>query len=143
MNYYNGYQIPNSYTMQNTYAAQAPMQPQGNIVWVQGKTSAEVYPIAPGNKLMLMDSNEPVLYVKEADITGKLLPMKIFDLTERKEKIEPVESVKEEIDYEKIRDIIKEESVVDYDKIKDMITTEVCSQIDNLTVSSTKKGESK
>lgn len=132
-NYYNGYQMPNGYAGYNTI----PMQNQGNIVWVQGRGSAELYPVAPGNKVMLMDSNEPIIYVKEADQTGKLFPMKIFDLVERKEEvITPLKN--NSTDYDKIKELIKAESAIDYEKIKDMITTEVCAQIDNLTVSSAK-----
>lgn len=146
MAYYNGYQMPNSYMapVQPGYAAMPQMQNQGNIVWVQGKASAEIYPIAPGNKVMLMDSNEPIIYVKEADQTGKLLPMKIFDLVERKNTITPIEESTQEIDYDKIKEIIADADLIDYDKIKDMITTEVCTQMDNLTVSAkttTKKGD--
>lgn len=149
MAYYNGYQMPNGYmspmsAVQPTYGAVPQIPNQGNIVWVQGKASAEIYPIAPGNKVMLMDSNEPVIYVKEADQTGKLLPMKVFDLVERKESITPLQETQElSIDYDKIKEMLTEVDLVDYEKIKDMITTEVCTQIDNLTVSAktTKKGD--
>lgn len=146
--YNNGYQLGNAYAgiAQPIYPASPQTQSQGNIVWVQGKTSAEIYPIAPGNKVMLMDSNEPVIYVKEADATGKLYPMKIFDLVERREetatKVEPVEPV----DYDKIQTMIEDAKVeIDYDQIKEMIAAEVTSQMDNLTVSPKvkviKKGE--
>ena len=148
MAYYNNYQMPNTYAgiAQPIYQASPQVQNQGNIVWVQGRTSAEIYPIAPGNKLMLMDSNEPVIYVKEADTTGKLYPMKIFDLVERKEKVIPTKEVVEpSVDYDKIKEMIVKADLIDYDKIKEMITTEVCNQMDNLTVSAktttSKKGD--
>lgn len=145
--YNNGYQLGNAYAgiAQPIYPASPQTQSQGNIVWVQGKTSAEIYPIAPGNKVMLMDSNEPVIYVKEADATGKLYPMKIFDLVERKESVTEA-GVVEPVDYDKIQKMIAETPVdIDYEKIKEMITAEVTSQMDNLTVSPKvkviKKGE--
>ena len=126
MTYYNNYQVPASYMSPTSQPAYS-LQNQGNIVWVQGRASAELYPIAPGNKVMLMDSVDPVIYVKEADQTGKLFPMKIFDLVERKDTVQITQPEPKPIE-------------IDYEKIKDMITTEVCAQIDNLTLSSVKKG---
>ena len=138
MAYYNNYQMPNAYAAmaQPIYSTSPQTQNQGNIVWVQGQTSAEVYPIAPGNKVMLMDSNEPIIYVKEADATGKLYPMKIFDLVEREEDVSTKIKSEEAVDYDKIQKMIEDTPVqIDYDKIKEMIITEVNNQMDNLTVS--------
>ena len=40
------------------------------------------YPIAPNNAVTLWDSNAPVIYLKQADASGKP-SMKIYDLVER------------------------------------------------------------
>lgn len=53
------------------------------LIWVQGEAGAKSYPVAPGNRVALFDSENPVVYVKEVDMYGKPLEMKIFDLVER------------------------------------------------------------
>lgn len=69
------------------YIQQAvPQQPQNNqntFQWVQGQAAAEAYLVAPGNSVILMDSNAPVIYFKSADANGRYLPMKTYDLVER------------------------------------------------------------
>ena len=119
----------NSYSGIPYYTQNYSQQGNGSIIWVQGKAGAEAYPIAPGNKLMLMDSNEPIVYVKSADVTGKPMPLLVYDLVERKEETTaPVQAPVE----------IPE---IDYDKIREFISTEVANQMANLTLSSkTKKG---
>lgn len=52
--------------------------------WVQGQAGAEAYLVAPGASVILMDSNAPVIYFKSADNSGRYLPMKTYDLVERK-----------------------------------------------------------
>ena len=49
-----------------------------------------MYPVAPNNAVALWDSGSPVIYLKQADASGKPT-MKTFDLVERIEK--PSESV--------------------------------------------------
>lgn len=49
-----------------------------------------MYPVAPNNAVALWDSGSPVIYLKQADASGKPT-MKTFDLVERIEK--PTESV--------------------------------------------------
>lgn len=70
-----GYQIPNT--------QQIPGQPVNGFVWVQGEMEAKMYPVAAGNSVMLMDSENPVLYMKTRDNTGKYLPMETYDLVQR------------------------------------------------------------
>lgn len=62
-------------------------QPQQNppapsIVWVQSEMEAASYPVAPNNAVTLWDSNAPVVYLKQADASGKP-SMKVYDLVER------------------------------------------------------------
>lgn len=57
---------------------------QGGILWVQGEASAKAYPVAPGQSVLLMDSEDAVMYIKSTDQSGMPLPLRIFDYTERK-----------------------------------------------------------
>lgn len=64
---------------------QPPQQPQqGNaqIVWVPGGQAAFEYPVAPNSAVALWDSTAPVIYLKQADASGKPTT-KIYDLVER------------------------------------------------------------
>lgn len=74
---YNNY-FPQSY--QPAYTTSAPSTP--SIIWVQGEAAARAYPIAPGTKLMLMDSENNVFYVKTSDSSGMPQPLKIFEYKE-------------------------------------------------------------
>ena len=86
--------MPTPYTIQSTSGFTVPAQPvtyyntaatcqQNTFVWVQGEAGAQAYPVAPGNRVLLMDSDNPVLYFKSVDVTGKPLPIEIFDLVKR------------------------------------------------------------
>lgn len=62
---------------------QAPQQQaSSSIVWVQNEMEAAGYPVAPNSAVTLWDSNAPVVYLKQADSSGKP-SMKIYDLVER------------------------------------------------------------
>lgn len=62
---------------------QAPQQqPLPSIVWVQSEMEAANYLVAPNSAVTLWDSNAPVVYLKQADASGKP-SMKIYDLVER------------------------------------------------------------
>ena len=62
---------------------QAPQQqPSPSIVWVQNEMEATNYLVAPNSAVTLWDSNSPVVYLKQADASGKP-SMKIYDLVER------------------------------------------------------------
>ena len=88
--YYSAYQ-PNFYnqnpylTQPNTQTMQQVMsagQTQPSINWVSGDREASAYPVAPNNAVALWSQSEPVVYLKQADATGKP-SMKIYDLVER------------------------------------------------------------
>ncbi len=68
------YQPYNQQSMaQQSYAPQSyTPQPQMNstINWVQGEVGAKAYPVAPGNSVLLMDSDGQYFYIKTADMTG-------------------------------------------------------------------------
>lgn len=63
---------------------QAPQQePTGGPIWVQGEAGAKSYLVAPGNTVLLMDSEGSVFYLKSVDVQGIPQPLRIFDYTER------------------------------------------------------------
>lgn len=57
-------------------------QPGPSIVWVQGEQEALSYMVAPNSAVALWDSLAPVVYLKQADASGKPT-IKIYDLVER------------------------------------------------------------
>ena len=61
---------------------QQPVQQGQSIVWVQNEQEAFNYLVAPNSAVALWDSNNPVIYLKQADAAGKP-SMKIYDLVER------------------------------------------------------------
>ena len=69
-----------------THQAAPQQTPQSDmVVWVQGEAGARAYPVAPNSRMILMDSDDPVVYMKSADENGKPLPLRVFDLVERTE----------------------------------------------------------
>lgn len=64
-------------------AAQPVQQGASGIIWVQGEAGAKSYMVAPGNSVLLMDSENQVFYLKGADASGMPLPLRVFDYTER------------------------------------------------------------
>ena len=71
---------------QNQYQPNMQQVPQQqatpSIVWVQNEMEAANYLVAPNSAVTLWDSNSPVVYLKQADASGKP-SMKIYDLVER------------------------------------------------------------
>lgn len=70
--------------MQQQMPANNPASPQmsNSPIWVQGEAGAKSYMVAPGNTVMLMDSENCVFYLKTADASG-MPSMRTFDYTER------------------------------------------------------------
>ena len=59
-------------------------QNNSGFVWVQGgEAGAKSYLVAPGETVMLMDSENPVFFLKSADASGMPMPLRIFDYKER------------------------------------------------------------
>lgn len=74
---------------QATYASPVPQSfspvvQQSSIIWVSGEREAQMYPVAPNNAVTLWSQTEPVVYLKQADATGKPT-LKVYDLVERTE----------------------------------------------------------
>lgn len=112
--YYNQASNPWPSTPQpQMYNQSAPTAPamSNTFYFVQGQAAAEAYLLAPGQSVILMDSNAPVIYYKSADASGRYLPMKTYDLVERK----PEDARTPQIDTssfvkrDEIADLIKQE----------------------------------
>lgn len=89
--YQSGYMAYPGYPYQQTYQqpVQAPAQTQqiqqSGIIWVQnGLAEAEQYPLAPNSAVALWDAKAPVIYIKQADATGRA-SIRILDTMERTE----------------------------------------------------------
>lgn len=80
------YQPMTPSTTQPNQQYQAPPvsqpQTQSGIIWVSNEQAANEYIVAPNNAVALWNSNEPVIYLKQADASGKP-HMTIYDLVER------------------------------------------------------------
>ena len=82
LNYNAGYnpypfaQLNNGFTQQ---IPQTSPTPSSSFVWVQGEAGAKSYPVAPGNRIALFDSENPVVYIKSVDLSGKPADMEIYD----------------------------------------------------------------
>ena len=72
-------QMPQQYPQQMPQAQQPGGQ---SMVWVSGEQEAMGYLVAPNSAVALWDSNAPVIYLKQADASGKP-SIKVFDLVER------------------------------------------------------------
>lgn len=60
----------------------SPATQNSGIVWVSSKQEADSYLVAPGSAVALWDANNPVIYLRQADSTGKP-STKVYDLVER------------------------------------------------------------
>ena len=80
-------QIPQIQPMQSMQQAQNQQSSNG-IIWVQGEEGAKAYMVAPGNSVLLMDSENSAFYIKSTDNSGMPMPLRIFDYTERNAKIQ-------------------------------------------------------
>ena len=62
---------------------QPPPQPTSSgLIWVQGESGAKSFMVAPGQSVLLMDSEAMVFYIKTADASGVPLPLRVFHYTE-------------------------------------------------------------
>lgn len=105
MAFYNGlpvnYQTPVPYQQQYPQMQQTPPSTPAimnhstaSIIWVQGEAGAKAYPVAPGNSVLLMDSESDCFYIKSTDASGIPMPLRVFNYveivqTQQKEVSEP------------------------------------------------------
>ena len=110
-NYNQFYQPPlqdNLAQMRNNQYMQMPqMQPMqqaqnqqssNGIIWVQGEEGAKAYMVAPGNSVLLMDSENSAFYIKSSDNSGMPMPLRIFDYVERNAK-QQTQNIKPNVEY--------------------------------------------
>lgn len=91
------YAMPN----QNLNPTQPTNQPQNQgITWVQGESGAKAYIVAPNSTVVLWDSENPVIYIKSADMSG-LPTMRVLDWTERTatQQLQPAKPPKNDSEY--------------------------------------------
>lgn len=55
---------------------------QNGMIWVNGRVEADGFLIAPNSAVALWDANNPVVYLRKADSTGKPSTV-VYDLVER------------------------------------------------------------
>ena len=63
-------------------ATPAASAAQNGIIWVSGKQDADAYWVAPNSAVALWDANNPVIYLRKADSTGKP-STEVYDLVPR------------------------------------------------------------
>ncbi len=71
-------------TGQQQTQQQSQVQTSNSIVWVYSEKEATMYPVAPNTAVTMWNLSEPVVYLKQADASGRP-SMKIYDLIERAE----------------------------------------------------------
>lgn len=104
--YANPYGVNNGMTGSAYYNPTPTVNAANTFIWVQGEEAAKAYPVAPNSSVILFDSENPVLYIKQADATGRPLPMQIYDMVERGSKQETAtEGV---VDYGRIKQIVSD-----------------------------------
>ena len=91
-NYFPQSYYPQYYGTQNVpqFAQNTQQSSSAGIIWVQGEAAAKAYPVASGQSVLLMDSEDSVMYIKSTDQSGMPQPLRVFDYKERTSaKIEP------------------------------------------------------
>lgn len=94
-----------------------PVTPTGGpqnsgIIWVSGKGEADGYLVAPNSAVALWDANNPVIYLRQADSTGKP-STKVYDLVERTDNPAPQQAtpqidLSQYVTREQLEDILAE-----------------------------------
>ena len=74
---------------------------------VKGEEGALGYPVAPGQKALLIDSENAVIYVKSTNAFGQSLPLEIYDLVQRHIPVETPSNLPPAISKEDIDEHIK------------------------------------
>ena len=127
VNYQQNYQQPQySYGNGSQMQPQQPMPQSQLVVWVQGEAGAKAYPVAAGQSVFLMDSEEDVLYVKSTDFTGRPLPLEIYDLIKRNRVVETPQ-ISQKMQNNDMAEYVKMSDLET--KVNDMVTKAVSKAI--------------
>lgn len=78
--YYGNQQMP---LQASQMASNAQQGQSANLIWVQGENAAKAYPVASGQSVLLMDSEDSVMYIKSTDQSGMPQPLRVFEYKER------------------------------------------------------------
>lgn len=65
-----------------TYTAPPQNSSSNGINWVQGEAGARSVYVGPNQKVLLMDSETNLFYVKSSDASGMPLPLRTFEYKE-------------------------------------------------------------
>ena len=124
---YQNWQQPQMSTLEYRPQQAYPQNQQnmGSFAYCMGIEGAKAFPIAPNQTVFLMDSNDPVAYIKSADMSGKQT-LRIFDMVERTEEAKQEEPKIDMSEYAKVADI------------EDMIAEAVDKAMANFTMTPTK-----
>ena len=103
-----------------TYQSQLPSYVPNQQTWVDGIEAARSYPVSPGTTVILLDSQNPIVYKKTADATGRPLPLEVYDLVRHEEIVAEQPAYVKQSDFDSfcsriekmIEDIDYEEEVV-------------------------------
>ena len=110
--YPNNYQNQNQYLNASQYLQNQNynVQPNQQIIWVQGEAEAKNYLIAPNTTIPLWDTEEHKIYLKSSDSAG-MPSIKVLEYTVRENKTNPLisseHSREEEVSYVKVEDFKK------------------------------------
>lgn len=86
MNYYNpGTNNFYSTPYQPQFSSPVPQQTQNTFAWIQGEEAAKNYPVAPGNTVVLIEADKPIMYMKSTDLSGRPQQMQIRYLVSKED----------------------------------------------------------
>lgn len=141
-NFGNPYGVGNAYYTNNNQfqpQVQQQVQPQvqnqnanNGLIWVQGEAGRKSYHVAPGQTVTLWDTENPVIYLKSADMSG-MPSTKILDYTVREDTTQQKAPIAQNTDFATKEDIKALEG-----KINSVIT-----QLEGLNKKGNKKGSKK
>lgn len=102
--YFPNYNAWNTGAQTPLFAPQMPsvgsqqQQITNDINWVQGEADAKSRPVAAGHSVILMDTEESVMYIKSVDPSGMPQPLRIFDYKERESQGKTADAVSKPAD---------------------------------------------
>ena len=80
--YYNQPYMGANNAVPDTLSQLKLQQDTTNMVWVQGEAGAKSYMVAPGNEILLMDSEQSRFYIKSTAANRMPMPLRVFEFKE-------------------------------------------------------------
>lgn len=105
--YVQNYQQQYMPTVQNNQV----QQQNNNIIYVQGIEGAKSYLVGSNNTVILWDSDNPVIYVKSADASGRP-NIKILDYTVRDSEPNQIPLIDKKVEYATTEELKRLESQI-------------------------------